>query len=64
MRPSTKADLSDDALSAKIDREKFDAVMKKLLKSKRPITKREIADRVKVWGPAVFSRAGKRSGQR
>ena len=49
-----------DADNPEIDRTEFDAVMKKLLTAKRPISKDQISAKVKIWGPAV-SRGGKRS---
>ena len=58
-------DISDEAMNAAIDRSEFDAVMKKLLGAKRPISKEEIAERVRVRRSARgVSHAGKRSGQR
>jgi predicted transcriptional regulator len=39
-------DLSDEAKNATIDRQDFNAAMKKLLQVKRPITKQEIAEKI------------------
>jgi len=55
--------VSTEAKNATIDRSEFDAVMKKLLEAKRPITKDEISARVARRHRAA-SHAGKRSGQR
>jgi hypothetical protein len=51
---------SDEANNATIDRAEFDSVMQKLLRSKRPITKQEIAERIKLRGRSVL-RERKRS---
>jgi len=57
--------ISDEARNVLIDRTEFDAVMGKLLQAKRPITKEEIAERVRIRRSArAASHAGKRSGQR
>jgi hypothetical protein len=65
-------EISDAAKNATIDRAEFDATMKKLLEAKRPITKAEIARKVKAFGATRPSRAdvrgpshvGKRSDPR
>ncbi len=57
-------EVSETAKNATIDRAKFDATMKKLLEAKRPITKAEIARKVKVFGITHPSRADVRGPSR
>jgi hypothetical protein len=61
-KAKTPKRLSENARNATIDRAEFDAVMGKLLNTGPPITKQEIAARVKRVGHV--SRVGKRSDQR
>lgn len=53
--------VSAEAKNATIESAEFDAVMGKLLQANRPITKREISERVRKGGA---SHAVTRSGQR
>lgn len=56
--------MSPDALNATIERSEFDAVMQKLLKSGKPISKDRISARSKLRGfGSSVSRAAKPKGQ-
>ncbi len=47
-------EISDAARRAVMERSEFDAVMKRLLQARRPISKREISERLRRYGPAFL----------
>jgi hypothetical protein len=51
--PMARREMSDAARRAVIERSEFDAVMKKLLQARRPISKREIAEQVRRYGAVL-----------
>ncbi|HUA87322.1 MAG TPA: hypothetical protein VMB85_25875 [Bryobacteraceae bacterium] len=55
-------EISESAKQATIDRAGFDAIMKKLLQAKRPITKQEISEHIKRFGSSSW-RGAKPKGQ-